>query len=296
MKENWEELGCYCDDACATFGDCCRDSPRAAEKPRNDLKCMPLRNYVGVYVVTQCPASWPNDKVRRMCEEDSSDDLRSGVLVSNRRTGLTYRNLGCAVCHADTEEAVSWQTRLECPSVSKGSQVRLSQTETGRWGVTRMENGTETFHACTVDPFMPETLTDIVRRCEPLTDSCPDSWTDETVAGFCAAYFAKVFDIAIRSTNSDEQSLTFRNPHCALCNGVASEDVLCEDTLRQRGGGHLSFNTQAFAILLDTTEDTGSNIVGAKTVCDEGEIFDRDFIKCHTLVCDKGFCTRRRQM
>ncbi|KAF0304749.1 G-protein coupled receptor Mth2 [Amphibalanus amphitrite] len=288
-KEDWYLLGCYCDNACGMFGDCCRDADRAAETPRSDVKCMPLRQYTGVYVVSECPAEWPKDEVNQMCEVGSPENLQAQALVTNRRTGLTYRNWACALCHEDTDEAVSWPTRLECPTASKGANVTLKDLGGGQWGLSQMLNGTEVVHACFVDPFMPETVTDVVRHCQPLVDSCPESWNDPEVAELCDAYTAKAFDSEVRAAIRDADKLSFRNPHCALCNGVNAVDMICDVELGQRGLIRRDFNVQAFTILLDVTEDTGSNIVGAKTVCDDGEFWDQAFIKCRSLSCDEGF-------
>ena len=288
-KKDWHLLGCYCDDACGPFGDCCRDAERAAQEARSDMTCLPLRQYTGVYVVSRCPAGWPDDQVKRMCEHGSAGNLQAEALVSDQRTGLTYRNWACAVCHSDTEHAVSWPTRLECPSAQKGQPVQLKQLGEGEWGLSQVVNGSEVVHACLVDPYMPETLADFVRTCQPMVTSCADSWPDDEVSRLCGAYTAKVYDVAIRSAQGDTHELVFRNAHCALCNGLAPEDVICTAGIGIRFDKPRAFNVQAFSILLDVVEDTGSNTVGAKTVCDEGEFWDKAFIKCRPLSCDEGF-------
>jgi len=69
---------------------------------------------VSVYLITDCPATYNIEFVVDGCRQGSSvasrppfDDIFYAVPVSSRTSGLVYRNVYCATCHAE-HDVVFW--------------------------------------------------------------------------------------------------------------------------------------------------------------------------------------------
>ncbi|XP_043206637.1 uncharacterized protein LOC122372985 [Amphibalanus amphitrite] len=298
IEQSWEERGCLCDLECGTYGDCCRDAPAAGNQSRDDITCHVLRHYDGIYMVSSCPSDWSDAGVARRCAEPPSlsEDPFGALPVTSPNSRMTYRNYYCAMCHGDVQGAEFWRTRVECPTLT--SQLRddlnvteaftmenLQQNSLGQWGITIGEGDRETFHECELDPFFTETIEFLLRRCRVSISSCASNWTDAGIADLCGAYTAYVYDY---------DNEVYRNPHCALCNHLPPGDIDCmrRPMLRSRNFGN-RFNTRSFAILMDVGDRSGSEEVGAVTVCADTQLWDPFFKICRDVVCDAaGFILR----
>ncbi|XP_037093970.1 G-protein coupled receptor Mth2-like [Pollicipes pollicipes] len=193
------------------------------------------------------------------------------------------------MCHGDAAGAVFWQPRVECPTLTARVRSELNVTEhfamenlqrnaQGEWGVPLGEGARETFHVCEIDPFFGETVEFFVRRCRVSVDTCAANWTgDQEVAALCAAYNAYVYDF---------DNSVYRNPHCALCNHVPAEQQFCVRRPMFRASFGNTFNTRSFSILLDIGDRSGSEDVGAVSVCSSNQLWDPFFRKCRGVVCD----------
>ncbi|XP_066996196.2 uncharacterized protein [Anabrus simplex] len=287
---NWRERNCMCDALCSRYGDCCLDSQYfiAAEQRRGatSFSCVELRQFGGIYMVTTCPPEWEDVDIRARCENDGDEqkDPVSAMPVTSHVTGLTYRNPHCAVCHSDLNHTLSdfWKPRLECPNYNpqRGlpadviSQALTFDNESNSWGLNLTDSG---FHACFVDPVIPETSSHVVRRCEPnIIRTCAINWTNADIRDRCDAYTSHVY----------QGGDGYRNPHCAMCNNVPVQYLACSKTLF-RSMFPKDFNPVAFAVLFDLSG--GGDTVGMVRPCpDKKQLYDPFFRRCRSVVCTKA--------
>jgi len=275
---DWRDRNCFCDKLCAVYGDCCTDSPFfiVSEQRRGSasFSCVDLRQFGGIYMKTSCPPDWGDMDVREACEEGSEDrtDPLAATPATSHSTGITYRNLHCAICHREYDLDV-WHPRLECPSVNIQNVTRemISNSlhydkQEDFWGL--ILDGE--FHACSLDPVLPETSSHIVRRClVGAIKTCAVNWTNVDVRNRCEAYTSVVY------SGQD----IFRNPHCAMCNNVPLQYLQCSRVLF-RTQFDKDFSPNAFSILFDLS---GTGSVGKIEPCGTDELYDPFFKRCRSV-------------
>ena len=307
--------GCFCDKDCAAFGDCCRDAPWSAAAS-TEATCSFLPDYGShLYLVSQCPTSWPHDAIRLACQSQNvslAEDPLLALPVTSPRSGQTYRNVACARCHQDTAGVVFWNTRVSCRWVIQGEDnvtaATLRQNEHGQWGVLAVADDGERFEPCGLELRLPRRLQDEhLRECLPSVSECAPSWTDRETAAECAAYTARVRDKSGMNDRAVEYGHVYRNLHCALCNGVPLDVLVCGGLDRNsRGGGGLVYDDEEliaylhghqfaypaspppFSMLLDISDHSGSDTVGVIQICDGERLWDPFFHKCRDVFCDAG--------
>ncbi|KAJ9575429.1 hypothetical protein L9F63_025619, partial [Diploptera punctata] len=291
---DWKDRNCLCDEECARYGDCCLDSPHfvAAEQRRGaaSFSCVELRQFGGIYMLTTCPPEWSNAEIRSKCEDDNPS-LRDPVAtmpVTSHRSGLTYRNAHCALCHGDLFPNTTdlWMPRLECPSLMQSYVTNMTtenislalkfDPDQNSW-VMRLPtaNGMKNYN-CNVDPVLPETSEHIVRRCPVgIIRTCALNWTNSDVRNRCEAYTALVFF----------QNDGYRNAHCAICNNVPVQNLACIRATTRVHDYTREFSPKAFAVLFDLTGDSGGT-VGQQRACDsKDQLYDPFFRQCRDVVC-----------
>lgn len=79
----------------------------------------------------------------------------------------------------------------------------------------------------------------------------------------------------------------YRNVHCAICNGIATDNLICTPSGLARSGFNLEFNQIAFSFLFDLNPKSGLE-VGKITLCSEQEIYDPFTQTCRTILCSHG--------
>ena len=180
LELDWKSRNCFCDQDCSTYGDCCIDAKafKAAEQKKNFNKfsCSELRQYGAVYMRSQCVEDWAMPNIKKACEESTQNSDPVGSMpVTNKATGITYKNYYCAVCNHASADVQFWKPRLECPTL-QGYNSRFNnltksflmdnlQYIKGQWGVEFDTIGIPVFHACYFDPFLPDVLEPKIRRC-----------------------------------------------------------------------------------------------------------------------------------
>ena len=293
---DWKERNCLCDAQCARYGDCCLDSTHfvAAEQRRGaaSFTCVDLRQFGGIYMLTTCPPEWSDAGTRSRCEDDNPS-LRDPVAtmpVTSHRSGLTYRNVHCALCHGDLHPNSTdvWKPRIECPNLMQSLTPNLTIVEISRalsfeaeknsWVIhLPSHEGTKTYN-CNVDPVLPDTSEHIVRRCPTgIIRTCGLNWTNADVRNRCEAYTALVF----------YQNDGYRNAHCAICNNVPVQNLACVRASSRVSIYGKEFSPKAFAVLFDLSDDSG-NIVGMERACsDRDQLYDPFFRRCRDVVCSQ---------
>lgn len=293
---DWKDRNCLCDSQCARYGDCCLDSAHfvAAEQRRGaaSFTCVELRQFGGIYMLTSCPPEWSDTGTRSRCEDDNPSlrDPLATMPVTSHRSGLTYRNVHCALCHGDIypNSTDVWKPRIECPSLMQSLTPNLTsvdishalsfEPEQNSW-VIRLptEKGTKTYN-CNVDPVLPDTSEHIVRRCPTaIIRTCALNWTNSDVRNRCEAYTALVF----------YQNDGYRNAHCAICNNVPIQNLACVRASSRVSVYGKEFSPKAFAVLFDLSGDSG-NIVGKERPCSSrDQLYDPFFRRCRDVVCSQ---------
>ena len=296
--ENPERLdlyGCFCDNYCFMFGDCCRDAPGAAAA-YEETTCVTQFSdffsdgyYVGlpIYIVSQCPASWTHAATRQACETKNAslyDDPLAAMPMTSTRSNQTYRNAACARCHEDTTGVEFWRATVKCPEVPMSDRNNvtaetLQRNKDGDLGVTTFEDGVAKFWPCYRSIFLE--IPRHVRVCVPTVSDCAPDWTDHETAAECAAYTARVTDLSERNTRAEEYRHMYRNPHCALCNGVPLDQLSCQSSV-----GFVASPDWSLSVLLDFNDRSGSDTVGKVIKCKGTRRWDRLLQKCRDVFCD----------
>ncbi|KAK9501411.1 hypothetical protein O3M35_012139 [Rhynocoris fuscipes] len=211
---------CYCDKECVKYGDCCIDRTKWPEEnyyidhiPRSLWTCTPLGNELGIYLVDGCleESDVSNLCARKPINKDYHYTL--DLPVYSAKTGIYYANVFCAICHKDTKKLKAIKTVLECT----GSQISLEKLrEEGEYlpGLRTWKAGNET---CKMIPHDVTLAKHYGRRCIPSIADCPQTWDDFAVRDKCYSYQQLVKD----------NSSVFKNPHCALCNGIQPSELHC---------------------------------------------------------------------
>lgn len=280
---SWSGRGCFCDDFCGEYGDCCYDAEKdvdlgpASEAGRH--RCVSLVRDKGRYMRASCPSGWVDEEVAALCRAASPEQMSFRedpllhVPVTSRTSNVTYANYQCAVCHNDTHDVVFWNVDLKCPSLTGPSEVEVNATTVfreGQWGV--VVNGSEQeVHKCNLTLSLGNIWKFPGRSCRLVVDKCMENWHDEAIEKLCHSYTSHV------RINGE----VYKNSFCATCNNASSIYPICnpryyyydeadEDVSFDYGVrfGVPSAPPQPFTMLIDFTCRNGNNKVGESCVYD----------------------------
>ncbi|CAH1404570.1 unnamed protein product [Nezara viridula] len=274
----WMGRNCLCDENCVTYGDCCPDSPHFELQQQRrgaiSFHCENLRQYGGIYMRTTCPPEWAEPNIRAACENasDNVSDPIAGIPATHPQSGITYRNLFCAICHQVTiKELDFWHPRIECAGIPLKMNQNVSELiyfheENKYWGI----NFEGRYHPCSIDPTPPNATETLIRRCIPdVIKTCAVNWTNAEVRTSCEAYTSIVYF-------GDN---VYRNPHCGICNSVPVQMLQC-NRLLFRGGFDKHFSLSAFSVLFDLS----GGPPGMTQPCDEDQLYDPFYKKCRNVL------------
>ncbi|CAH1404569.1 unnamed protein product [Nezara viridula] len=273
----WMGRNCLCDENCVTYGDCCPDSPHFELQQQRrgaiSFHCENLRQYGGIYMRTTCPPEWAEPNIRAACENasDNVSDPIAGIPATHQQSGITYRNLFCAICHQVTiKELDFWNPDIECSGIPRKMDLNISELlyfheENKYWGIDFEGR----YHYCFIDPTPSNATEKLIRRCIPdVIKTCAVNWTDAEVRKSCEAYTSIVYD---------SDNVVYRNRHCGICNRV--EVILCTRILF-RGGFDKTFSRSAFSVLFDLSRGPP----GMTQLCDEEQLYDPFYKRCRNVL------------
>ncbi|XP_069172542.1 uncharacterized protein [Procambarus clarkii] len=290
----WHNSNCFCDEMCAEYGDCCLDSlyydVYSHKNNVNKYQCINVMQYGNIYMKGTCLQGWRDEEVTNLClsgppaSSIERFDPLGNLPATSLDTSLTYTNYYCALCNNDAQTLFMWKPRWECENSSEYKRNLTNDYVMPRLvyrnrtlGMYFDTNGTLTFHTCSIYPEIPEELKNITRSCSQAIKTCEKEWKDNEVADLCQSYTAVVYSNAG----------TYRNPHCAKCNNVTQEQLACTSQDLENMNVNESFNPQPFAMLMDYTDASGSNVVGSTSTCKFSEMWDSHFEKCRIVLCRK---------
>ncbi|XP_050032735.1 uncharacterized protein [Dermacentor andersoni] len=280
---------CRCDAACVKFGDCCRDAPALLEAtsdgrdPVVEWECVRVRSDMqATWVRRACKPGWDGpDEVRVKCERGADariTDPNGMAPVTSPRTNVTYANVYCAACNDDLNDTRRWQVNLDCKEFyglinMTGEDIRnnieLDPTNSS-WGVWFTAPGDfRRFFACVLE-YAPQNLSSVY-TCNSFVSTCDPSWAGTETEKECKSYQSVI----------NVYGVNYRNPECMVCNNDTAPHQICgfySDT------SFVSPRGFSFSILMDVSPSAG-NIVGKKSLCNKGELYDPFYKVCRNVLC-----------
>ncbi|XP_075537223.1 uncharacterized protein LOC142572177 [Dermacentor variabilis] len=194
---------CSNDSSCIRYGDCCFDAAVAPNSTsKKDTTCVPVLDHKGVrhkiMMVIRCNDSWPEDEVRKGCEDAGAKNDTFFRIPATSTSGYTYSNGFCALCNYDIESWVFWTTSF-------------------------FESKQETFE------LHEGSLKNTLRYCtarENYTDLCGgvEGNVFEEAESMCKLYLEPV--------RLNYTGKTYKNVYCALCNQVDITSLVCHPAER----------------------------------------------------------------
>ena len=286
------------------MGDCCADFDASvhcsAENPSDFTingvnieyyDCIEIpgseQNNYGLVLVGKCPASWTDVNTRLNCEVARDQNDIVGLLPVHDSNKVVYKNIFCAQCHGKSIEDVTfWKLEAQCLGPCPFDPILglPIPSGTGAGFIVRWPN----------DDVRP-------RSCPAhFIDTCASTVTDEQLIAACNSYFAPIHFTP--SYVYPEYPQPYRNPHCALCNGVAENlfteicyncvpeacssaapDEPCGASVCPRGVDFLTVEA------LFNFNNFENNEYGQTASCAQGTVFDPFLKECRSLSCPPDF-------
>ena len=260
---------CQCDPDCAQFNDCCVDYLEVCDT-NNDtstlqpdvFSCISLdQNDPGLgsfLLASQCPRDWTDETLRALCERQPpfgrSHNARSALQwpVFDVR-GNNYKNVFCAICH--------------------GNEFYDLQP----WTVSGQD--TQTNECVNLESHLSQrTIGSRLRYCQSIVDSCPESFTNDSVIAACKSYSALICP----------SSTIFKNIHCGYCNGISSFSDM--EPCNFIHGADVHAVNPLFRTLWRFKQDEDPRADSSHFQCadDNKEVFDPFLRRCAPLSCSPG--------
>lgn len=109
---------CICEDICIFFNNCCPDHYfrfRLSCIATSLLDLNPIPNEKSIAMISHCPVSSDNT-TKKKCEMYTSLLQKfQNIPVYSRKSGLTYRNIHCSVCHNESLRDIhQWKIEIQC--------------------------------------------------------------------------------------------------------------------------------------------------------------------------------------
>ncbi|XP_069982635.1 uncharacterized protein [Penaeus vannamei] len=313
---------CYCDDDCIRYGDCCLDKAEAdwgdgREEGSGRFSCRKIHyldSELGILMIDNCLPAYQGHPFERMCLQNVTREAYTFVLdvaVTSRATNITYANYYCALCNDDASDLHNWTINIICNTqeiLKDFSKVEFMSKATYYPGRREWKRFTykseedeqkgiyEETHTCSCQINEFKSAEDFagrfggrpciypkkeiigddqnspkeqVRRCHP-------DWPDRIDFEKCQRYSLMM------TYGSTENSVTYKNPHCASCNfaNVSQGDLQCLQPGKRRLVVYYHNIPPCFSVLMDFR--------GGR--CDEAtELWDPVLEMCHKIHCGHLF-------
>lgn len=288
---------CSCNRLCSQFDTCCIDSFYNSVKSSNlRPACRKIRSsYIDAayFMVDRCSHDGRTDSAfSKLCDtvwDGEDDDIMKLVPVTSLLTSMTYKNYFCFRCHESTGDYLYWNVWLKsndtCNVQTEMKHEALSYSKEKKSWVVQIEKS-DIWISVDLKFDVPQEIWSLPVECEPdLISDCNLNWTDSSTREKCLAYMAVVF------FKRDWEVLTYRNPHCALCNFESLDGMICKRTgpmLRAKGSandfGEPEKAPFSFTHLLDINRRDG-NTVGKIQRCRTDHVWDPFAKRCRAVTC-----------
>ena len=315
---------CKCDQACAFFGDCCIDAPQKDQDSSLSLdpnfRCISTMiqkngttngrlSVMHYWMISRCPYTETNIKESQygkdrllkgtalLCETD----LLSSPPVTDKATGLVYKNRYCAFCHGIPEVRLSpWSSYWEC--VNSFEEVIDRVEDEGTVDIeTVLQSCAPTVFART-DEDTDDQFKYTLRECEPLVHNCPEQESSLLPDAYYQKIAKQCVTEPVNATTSVASGADYKNIYCALCNephAVLNSHLQCfsPQVPSQETFAVSSSLIGGFTLLLDIT-GTGEQVVRDEDIivtsmksetCAEGQVYDFYSNICRDTLCLPGY-------
>ena len=250
---------CSCQSRCFETGTCCPSALESFwEVKQPTQECTPLsykapEDVRRHFMIASCPVTIKDDAVVKKCENrHSASDLLSFLPVGDRSSGNTYANRYCAECHlVNSENFINWNAQVQC-NYTAFTPRNLN---------TILTDINDTVDC---DLMLIPPRNDLRKSCYSLISSCNetglweeyDSFTDQACRLFLAPYMNN----------------KYRNPFCAICNGI---EIDREDVCGTGGNGlRPSRDLVPFSALLQFRPELEIEQSGLDSKCNADQIYD----------------------
>lgn len=192
---------CSNNSSCIYYGDCCYGANFPSNTTsKKDTACVPLLDRKGVRrkvaMVTRCNDSWPEDDVRKGCEDAGLRNETFYRVPATSPSGYTYSNGFCALCNYDSESWVFWTASLV---ESKQAIFELHE-----------DSLKKNLRYCTSNVKYSETCGGV------------DGKAFKKAQAKCKLYLEPV--------RQNYTGKVYKNVYCALCDGVNVTSLTCYST------------------------------------------------------------------
>ncbi|XP_028399588.1 uncharacterized protein LOC114522997 [Dendronephthya gigantea] len=271
MERSKKSDECHCDKHCIAFGDCCLDYWQSCNVSflktignSRQFECLvPTlklsnrtkrpRKIGGHEVITKCPKSFYDSKMKRKCENPVS--YESGPFVEGK-DGRTYRNEDCARCNG-VKNRVTWNTGLACDKST--FDLIKERLENRHFNFTEEEREMIR-NSCDVEMSPPDKSTTF--QCKIVAECQNKIHPDYSK---CLLYKQEVGSYNFQ---------TYKNPHCAKCSGI----LMFQLFFRRMASKD---DKKSLAILFDFSK--ASQIYGSEeeiAACPKDELYDSEEKAC----------------
>ncbi|XP_048238990.1 uncharacterized protein LOC125372583 [Haliotis rufescens] len=208
-------IPCSCDDDCQTYEDCCHDFKDVCNPSSEPLPLSMIRNSdcfetdTGLErFINRCPPGYSNATIRDKCHNDGWDAASTvdRIPVTDKATGLNYRNIFCAVCNG-AKSPRGWEARVLCAVFPAVFDTLVARIRAGLCEI-RVERPTDVGgRPCVMGAIQ----------------SCPNTSSTE-LAQECLAYTSYIRPVS-------QPLKIYANIHCYQCNNDLTPPGVCTDTI-----------------------------------------------------------------
>ena len=258
----------------------CRRSVNPQGNPLSWKKtCLPLNNgatarYLGYAVSNTCPKNWTEMSVHQKCKDMNQSDLLNSLPVFDKDSHITYRNIFCARCNGAVNTTY-WMLQFDCRKWFNSTAFNLSDSM-------------DFLHTnCTVIKSPSLFQQKYLERCIPRFYDC-FKVSQEKNQSYCQKECLRyAFPFCERVKG---RITRFRNPQCALCNGLKPYYL---DTECKVGNGPVSppltilfdfSSTSKYSIVVDDKKLNLKQNIKHVWSCAVNEVYDPYTGKCKTIV------------
>ncbi|XP_071805532.1 uncharacterized protein [Asterias amurensis] len=244
-----ESYLCFCDELCTSYQDCCMDFHElcrgrfddkmyiASQLEKGDkdqletetetlafrfhFECKELAEFRGgsIWMKSTCAPSWSDLRMSKLCNNVHSGDTVARLPVQGN-DGFTYRNLYCAQCNYAIVNVTYWIGVSACysdppPDASTNMASLASYLQTS-------------CRTLVDEPRLREVSKP--RFCLRNVDWCDYKYAPQIGADFVPLVFKcqNKYQGLVRGRNASGASEFYKNPFCALCNGIQSDRISCD--------------------------------------------------------------------
>ncbi|XP_060599753.1 adhesion G protein-coupled receptor E3-like [Ruditapes philippinarum] len=257
------------------MNDCCSNYGYS-EKPTltvDQFECVNLHEIVknnavyGVTLVTKCSPEWDHNFTRALCEAESNmNDIILRLPVSDKTLfHVMYKNMYCAQCNF-VEDFYYWTHEIKC------------RNETGVRSLSKTKDCLNHFKRPNPD-YSYRTC----RLSQSIISVCNQT------TGITSYEIIKECKDGIYAVTFDMSGTMYRNKHCAVCNGVSEDSLLCEylddDVITIDSNSRLSLYSLALTVNINTGKAYRNEKEEDVKQCKKNEVYVNHFQKCREIHC-----------